>query len=154
MKPRKVNFLKNFASFDAPLDPQVARLVEWNESGVKKPCVRCCCHALPPTDARRITVPPMCALTKGLTNERVLFASPGAKPHYDLADGYKISIWKTAVCKWQMKMDPKPHAKHISTVLKDKFELVYSIVEVRDMLYLHNFNILRQSSWFVFICFT
>ena len=35
-KPTKVNSLKKFASFDAPLDPQVARLVEWNESGVKK----------------------------------------------------------------------------------------------------------------------
>jgi len=39
LKPRKSNSLKNFASLDPQLDPQVARLVEWNESGVKKPCV-------------------------------------------------------------------------------------------------------------------
>ena len=39
LKPRKLNSLMNFASLDAQLDPQVARLVEWNESGVKKPCV-------------------------------------------------------------------------------------------------------------------
>ena len=29
----------NFASLDVQLDPQVARLLEWNESGVKKPFV-------------------------------------------------------------------------------------------------------------------
>ena len=39
LKPRKSNSLMNFASLDPQLDPQVARLVEWNESGVKKPCV-------------------------------------------------------------------------------------------------------------------
>ena len=40
LKPRKLNSLMNFASLDTQLDPQVARLVEWNESGVKKPCVQ------------------------------------------------------------------------------------------------------------------
>ena len=39
LKPRKLNSLMNFASLDPQLDPQVARLVEWNESGVKKPSV-------------------------------------------------------------------------------------------------------------------
>ena len=31
----------NFASLDAQLDPQVTRLVEWNESGVKNPLCNC-----------------------------------------------------------------------------------------------------------------
>ena len=39
LKPRKSNSLINFASLDAQFDPQVTRLVEWNESGVKKPSV-------------------------------------------------------------------------------------------------------------------
>ena len=39
LKPRKLNSLMNFASLDAQLDPKVARLAEWNESGVKKPSV-------------------------------------------------------------------------------------------------------------------
>ena len=39
LKLRNSNSLMNFASVDAQLDPQVARLVEWNESGVKKPSV-------------------------------------------------------------------------------------------------------------------
>ena len=39
LKPRKSNSLMNFASLDTQLDPQLARLVEWNESGVKKPSV-------------------------------------------------------------------------------------------------------------------
>ena len=39
LKPRKSNSLSNFASLDAHLDLQIARLVEWNESGVKKPSV-------------------------------------------------------------------------------------------------------------------
>ena len=39
LKPRKLNSLMNFASLDTQLDPQVARLAEWNESGVKKPSV-------------------------------------------------------------------------------------------------------------------
>ena len=29
----------NFAALDTLLDPQLARLVEWNKSWVKKPCV-------------------------------------------------------------------------------------------------------------------
>ena len=29
----------NFTSLDTQLDPQLARLVEWNESGIKKPSV-------------------------------------------------------------------------------------------------------------------
>ena len=37
LKPRKSNSLMNFASLDAQLDPQLARLEEWNESGVKNP---------------------------------------------------------------------------------------------------------------------
>ena len=39
LKPRKSNSLMNFSSLDAQLDPLVTRLVEWNESGVKKPSV-------------------------------------------------------------------------------------------------------------------
>ena len=39
LKPRKLNSLVNFASLDTQLDPQLTRLVEWNESGVKKPSV-------------------------------------------------------------------------------------------------------------------
>ena len=39
LKPRKSNSLINFASIDTQFDPQVTRLVEWNESWVKKPCV-------------------------------------------------------------------------------------------------------------------
>ena len=39
LKPRNSNSLINFASLDAQFDPQVARLVKWNESGVKKPSV-------------------------------------------------------------------------------------------------------------------
>ena len=39
LKPRKSNSLINFASLDAQFDHQVARLVEWNESEVKKPYV-------------------------------------------------------------------------------------------------------------------
>ena len=39
LKPRKSNSLMNFASLGAQLDPQLAKLVEWNESGVKKPSV-------------------------------------------------------------------------------------------------------------------
>ena len=40
LKLRKLNSLMNFPSLDPQLDPQVTRLVEWNESGVKKPCVQ------------------------------------------------------------------------------------------------------------------
>ena len=39
LKPKKSNSLMNFASLDSQLDLQVARLVEWNGSGVKKPWV-------------------------------------------------------------------------------------------------------------------
>ena len=35
LKPRKSNSLMSFASLDTQLDPQVAILAEWNESGVK-----------------------------------------------------------------------------------------------------------------------
>ena len=43
-KPRKPNFLKKFASFDAPprLDPQLTRLVESNKPCVKKLCLDRC----------------------------------------------------------------------------------------------------------------
>ena len=37
LKPRKLNSLMNFASLDAQLDPQVARLVKGNKSWVKNP---------------------------------------------------------------------------------------------------------------------
>ena len=40
LKLKKLNSLMNFASLGAQLDPQLARLVEWNESGVQKPCVQ------------------------------------------------------------------------------------------------------------------
>ena len=40
LKPRKLNSLKNFAVLDTLLDPQVARLVEWIKSWVKKPSVQ------------------------------------------------------------------------------------------------------------------
>ena len=39
LKPRKSNSLMNLTSLDTQLDPQVRKLVEWNESGVKKPSV-------------------------------------------------------------------------------------------------------------------